>query len=186
MREQQKFLRREIERNPGARCFVPSHVDFQIVDAQTFCLALGSTAQYRPHPGEQFSKSERFDQIIVCAQLESFHTVAHTVPGGEKENGHANPIASELRNQFPAVLAWQHDIDDQKIEFFCARLLRSGFTIGRNVDRKTGFAQSLGQESSRLLFVLDYENPHNQKKNFEANLNDQEKFEMGNAKRGTT
>src|SRR5438552_16285273 len=127
MREQQKFLRREIERNPGARCFVPWHVDFQIIDAQLLRLSLRSTAQYRPHPGEQFRKSERFDQIIVCAQLESFHTVAHTVTGCKKENRRANPIASELRNQFPAVLAWQHDVDDEKIEFFCTRLLRPGF-----------------------------------------------------------
>src|SRR5881409_3771889 len=131
-------------------------------------------------------KRERFDEIIICAQLESFHTVAHTVAGGQKENRRANPIAPKFCDHFPAVLTWQHDIDDQKIEFFCARLLRPGFAIGRNVDRKTGFAQSLGQESSRFLFVLDYENPHNQKKNFEANLNDQEKFEMGNAKGGTT
>src|SRR5437899_3819711 len=168
MREQQKFLRREVERNTGACCLVPSHIDFQIVDAQTFCLSLRSTAQYRPHPGEQFRKRERFDQIIVCAQFESFHTVAHTVAGGEKENGRASPIASEVRNQFPAVLAWQHDIDDEKIKLLGARLLRAGFAIGRNLDRKTGFAQSLGQESRRFLFVLDYENPHNQKNEFRS------------------
>jgi len=147
---------------------VPSHVDFQIVDAQMFCLSLRRTAQYRAHPSEQFSKRKRFDQIIVCAQLEAFHTVAHTVAGGEKENGRANPIASELRYQLPAVLVWQHDIDDEKIKLLCARLLQTSFAIGRDIHRETGFAQSLGQESRRFLFVLDYENPHNQKNEFRS------------------
>jgi hypothetical protein len=59
IREQQKFLRREILPNAGARCLVPSHVDFQIIDAQMFYLSLGSTAQYRAHAGEQFRKRER-------------------------------------------------------------------------------------------------------------------------------
>ena len=35
-----------------------------------------------------------------------------------------------------------------------------GFAVGRNIDCKTGFAQPLGQESRRFLFVFDNENPH--------------------------
>src|SRR5881296_4608740 len=108
-----------------------------------FSLSLGSASQHGAHPGEQFRKCEWLDQIIVCAELESFHTVAHTVAGGKKENRCANSIAPELCDHFPAVLVWQHDIDDQKIKFFCARLVRPRFAIGRNIDRETGFAQSL-------------------------------------------
>ena len=139
---------------------MPSHVNFQISDSQMFCLSLGSTAQYRAHPGEQFRKRERFDEIIVCAQLEPFHAVAHTVTRGEKENGCANAIAPELRDQFPPVLVRQHDIDDENIELRCARQFRARFTIDGNIDGETGFPQSLGQERRRFLFVFDYENPH--------------------------
>src|SRR5205823_11530825 len=95
---------------------VVSHVEFQIIDSQIFCLSLRSTSQYRAHPGKQFRKREWFDEIIICAQLESFHAVAHTVTGGEKEDGRAHPIAPELRDQFPPVLARQHDIDDEKVK----------------------------------------------------------------------
>src|SRR5438445_496739 len=45
---------------------------------------------------------------------------------------------------------------------------RTSFAIGRDIHRETGFAQSLGQESRRFLFVLDYENPHNQKNEFRS------------------
>ena len=55
---------------------------------------------------------------------------------------------------------WQHDIDDKKIKFGGARLVQAGFAIAREIDCKTGFAQSLGQESRCFLFVFDNENPH--------------------------
>src|SRR6266496_5846580 len=42
MREQEKLLRCEIERNARTRCLVPSHIDLQIIDAQMFCLSLRS------------------------------------------------------------------------------------------------------------------------------------------------
>jgi hypothetical protein len=37
---------------------------------------------------------------------------------------------------------------------------RARFTIDCNIDRETGFPQSLGQERRRFVFVFDYENPH--------------------------
>src|SRR4029077_681739 len=152
MSEQQKFLRREIEWHAGACGLMPSHVHFQISDAQMFCLFLRSTAQYGAHPGEQFRKCERVDQIIVCTQLKSFHTVAHTVASGKKENRCTDPVVAELCDHFPTVLVWQHDVDDQKIKFLCERLLQTSLAIACNIDRKTGFTESFGQESRRFLF----------------------------------
>src|SRR5262249_8670990 len=123
MSQQEKFFRCEIERKTGTRSLVPSHVDLQIIDAQTFYSSLRSASQYRTHPGEQFGKRKRLDEIIVRAQFQSFNTVAHTVAGGKKKNRRANPIAAEFRDHFPAVLVWQHDIDNKKINFGCARFL---------------------------------------------------------------
>src|SRR5436309_10197671 len=146
MSEQQKFLRGKFERSARASRLVPSHVEFQVIDAQMFCLSLWSASQYRTHSGKQFRKRERFHQIIVRAQLESFHTVAHTVARGEEKHGGANTIAPEFSNHFPAILLWQHDIDDEKIEPACARLLQTGFAVARNIDSEPRFPQSLGQK----------------------------------------
>src|SRR6516225_8649461 len=123
-----------------------------------FCLSLRSAPQYRADPGKQLRKRERLDQIIVCAQFKSFHTIAHTVTRGKKENRRANSVAPEFRNHFPAVLMWQHDIDDKKIKFGRARLLQARLAIARKIDCKTGFAESLGQKSRCFFFVLDNEN----------------------------
>src|SRR6267378_4765983 len=128
-----------------------------------FWLSLRSTAQYGAHSGEQFRKCERFDQIIVCTELESFDTVAHTVASGKKENWCTHPLVAELCDHFPTVLVWQHDVDDQKIKFFCERPLQTSLAIVCNVDSKTGFTESFGQESRRFLFVLDDENRHCEK-----------------------
>src|SRR6266446_3955124 len=139
---------------------MPSHVHLQISETQVFCLSLGSTAQYRAHSCEQLRKCERLDQIIVCAQLESFHPVAHTVTRGQKKNGRANAIAPKFCNHFPAVLVREHDIDNQKIKLARASLRQPGFSIDCNIYRETGFPQSLGQERHGFFFVFDYENPH--------------------------
>src|SRR5882724_2231030 len=105
-----------------------------------FCFSQGSAAQYRAHPCEQFCKRERFDKIIVCTQLESFHPITHTVTRGQKENGRANAIAPKFCNQFPAVLVREHDIDNQKIKLARASLRQPGFAIDCNIDSETGFA----------------------------------------------
>src|SRR5437867_6220264 len=125
-----------------------------------FWLSLRSAAQYRTHTGQQFGKRERLEQIIVRAQLQSFHTVTHTVARCKKENRGANSIAPEFHDHFPAILMWEHDIHDKKIKFGRARLLQGAFTIARKIDCETGFAESFGQERRRFLFVLDNENPH--------------------------
>src|ERR1043166_1375826 len=97
-----------------------------------FCLSLRSTAHYRAHAGEQFGKRERLDKEIVRAQFKPFHTSAHAVTGSKKENRRADPIAPEVRDHFPAVLMWKHDIDDKKIKLLSARLLQAGFAVGCN------------------------------------------------------
>src|SRR5262249_25079312 len=79
---------------------------------------------------------------------------------GKKKNRRANPIAAEFRDYFPAVLVWQHDIDDKKIKFGGARFLQTGLAIARNLNRKTAFAEPFGEETRRFLFVLNNENPH--------------------------
>src|SRR5437016_8570071 len=125
-----------------------------------FYSSLRSASQYRAHAGEQFGKGKLLDEIIVRAQLESLHTVAHTVAGGKKKNRRASPIAAEFRDHFPAVLVWQHDIDDKKIKFGSPGFLQTGLAIARDLNRKTGFAEPFREETRRFLFVLNNENPH--------------------------
>src|SRR5215472_5898032 len=125
-----------------------------------FCWSLRSAPQNRADPGKQLRKRERLDQIIVCSQLKSFHTIAHTITRGKKENWRANPIAPEFRNHLPAVFMWQHDIDDKKIKFARTRLLQASLAIARKIDSEPGFEESFSQESRCFLFVFDNENPH--------------------------
>ena len=99
-------------------------------------------------------------QIIIGAQLESFHPVAHTVAGGKKKNGRTNPVAPQFRHYLPAIFVWQHDIDDKKIELDRARALQTGFTIPRKIDNETGLPQAFCQKSRRFRFVLDHQNAH--------------------------
>jgi hypothetical protein len=139
MSEEKKLLRGEIKWHPGADRFVPIQVELQVVDAQTIFVLRGSAPQQRAHPGEQLGERERLYQIIVRAQFQSFHSIAHTVAGGEKKNGRAHSTAAQFRDHLPTVHAWQHDIDDEKMNFV-PRELETGLAVPRKIDSEAGFA----------------------------------------------
>ena len=84
MGKQKKFFGRKVERNSRARRLVPPHIEFQIIDFEMFPLPLRSASQHRPHTGEQLGERERFHQIIVRAELESFYAIADAIAGGKK------------------------------------------------------------------------------------------------------
>src|SRR6185369_8604268 len=86
MCEEEKFLWREIERHARTNGLVPLQINLQIIDAQMFLVLRGSASQQRAHPGQQLRKREGLYQIIVRAQLESFHAVAHAVASGKEKN----------------------------------------------------------------------------------------------------
>src|SRR5947207_15832545 len=111
-----------------------------------FGLLRESTSQHRTDTREEFRKREWFDQIIVCTQLESFHTIADAVAGGKKQNGRADFVAPQVGDDIPAVLVRQHDVDDEEIKSDRTRLLQSRFTVNRDVDSQAGFTQSFGQK----------------------------------------
>ena len=125
-----------------------------------FYVSLGSAPQYRAHPGEQFRKREWLNQIIIRAQLESFHPVAHTVAGGKKKYGRTNLVAPQFRYYLPAVFVWQHDIDDEKVEPARARRYQPCLAIAGEIDNETGLPQAFCQKSGRFRFVLDHQDAH--------------------------
>ncbi len=63
---------------------------------------LWNASQHRAHARKQFWKGERFYEIIVCAELESFHPIAHTIAGGKKQNRRADPIAPQFARPHPS------------------------------------------------------------------------------------
>src|ERR1051326_125869 len=128
-------------------------------------LPLRSPSQYRAHPGKQFRKRERLNQIIVSAELKSLYAIAHTVACGKKKNWRANLIAPEFCDDFPALLTWKHDIHDKEIKFRRTRLLQAAFAVARKINCETSFAESLREEGRCFLFVFDNENPHRRKCN---------------------
>src|SRR5215212_2067090 len=99
------------------------HVDLQVSDSQMLCLSLRGASQYRPNSREQFGECKRLNQIIVCAELESFHTVAHTVTRSQKENGCTNVTRPQLSDDLPSAFLRQHDVNDQKIKLAPARFV---------------------------------------------------------------
>src|SRR5437762_3563739 len=80
---------------------------------------------------------------MLCTEFESFYAVAHTITRSQEENGCTHVTCPELSDDFHSVLLRQHNINNQKIEFICARLLETRLAVARDGDAKSGFAQSL-------------------------------------------
>ena len=124
-----------------------------------FRSTLWNASQHRAHAGEQFRKRERLHQIIVGAQLESFHPIANTIAGGKKENRRGDPIAPQFGNDIPAIFVRQHHVDDEKVKAGRARLLQAFFSITCHINGKSGFAQPFRQKCRGFVLIFDHQNP---------------------------
>src|SRR5215831_10827406 len=159
MGEQEKLLRRKVQRNPGPLGALMARIDFQIVDAQ-LVPAPGRTTQKRTHAGEQFRESEWFHYVIIRAELETFYAIAHAVARSQKNDGRLRFRGTQFFHESPAIFFREHDIDNEKVEPARARRCKPSLAIQREIDGKTGFAEALRQKSRRFLFILDHQNSH--------------------------
>src|SRR5437016_1477248 len=151
MGEQQKLLGAKIQRNAAALGALMAHIDFQIVDAQLVSTRRRAT-QKRTHTREQFGKGKWFHYIIVRPELQPFYPVAHAVAGRQKDDGRLDLGRAQFFDESPSIFFWQHDVDDEKLEPARARRCQPSFSIEREIDDETSFAQPLCQKSRRLLF----------------------------------
>ena len=114
----------------------------------------------RAHASEQFREGERFYQIVVRTQLKPFHAIANAVARGEKKNGSSRTFVAQSFNEGPAVFFWQHDIDDEQIEFAALRRGKPRLAVVSDLDAKSSFAKTFGQKGRRLQFVFNNEDTH--------------------------
>ena len=157
MRQKEKLLWRQVQRNAGADRFVAFGINLKVVDAEQIFVLRRGASQQGTNPGEQFREGEWFDQIIVGPELKTFDSIADTVAGGEKKNRGAHTFAAQFLDHFPSILVRQHDIDDEQVELGATREIQSGLAIDSKVHSETGLTETFGQKGRGFFFVFDDE-----------------------------
>src|SRR4029077_13380446 len=113
--EQEKLFGCEIQWNSAALGALMPCIDFQIVDTQ-LVPTCRSTPHKRTHARKQFGKRERFHHVIVRAELEPFHAIAHTVARRQKNDRRLHPGLAQFFDESPAIFFRKHDIDNEKVK----------------------------------------------------------------------
>src|SRR5574341_2345141 len=65
-------------------------------------------------PGSQFSKTKRFDHVIINAQPKAVQPVAFLSLGSQHNDRHITDLAHPLAD-LPAIHLWHHYVEDDQI-----------------------------------------------------------------------
>lgn len=71
-----------------------------------------------PDPRQEFLERERFDQVVVRAEVESLDPVGHPRPGAQHQDGDGVPALPQAPQDHEAVEIGQPEIEDDERDVF--------------------------------------------------------------------
>ena len=120
-------------------------------------LGGGLAAQHRVDPGQQFARVERLGEVIVGAHFKSENAIDILAARGEHDDRHLR-FGADLAAQAEAVLARQHDVEDQEVDAMVGHGPRHFAPVGRRGDVAAVGAQIFRDQRPRLAVVFNDEN----------------------------
>ena len=122
----------------GARGGINDHV----ADLQPGLGLAGGAADEGAQPRQQFRQLEGFDEVIVRAGVQAPHAVANGIARGEHQHGGLLGLAQPPQ-QFPAVHARQHDVEDDGVVVVALGLVEALLAVRGAVHGVAVLAQGL-------------------------------------------
>jgi hypothetical protein len=136
-------------------------VEFEVGDLEGggFCFAVGA-ADEGLDASEEFTKGERFDEVIITAGLESADAVIDGAFGAEEEDRGADVLGAELADEGDAVEFREHDIDDGGVVGGGGGEVEGVFAVGGMIDGEASLAQAIYDEGGDLRVIFHHEDTH--------------------------
>ena len=107
---------------------------------------------------QQFSRIERFRQVIVGAHLQTHDAVDVLALGGQHDDGESRRRCPEAGGRWSTAFAGEHEVEDDQIEVFP----RAGAVHLRRVRDspylESLFAEIAGEQIPQADVVIDDEN----------------------------
>ena len=118
-------------------------------------MAVGS-AEDGFYAGGEFTRAERFYEIIVTADFEADHAVNFTGAGGEEDDRHGRARADGLA-EFEAAAVGQADVEDDESEGLRSQCGEAGLARGAPVGFEALGLERVEQRVGDGGFVFDDE-----------------------------
>ncbi len=105
----------------------------------------------------KLDRLEGLAQVVVGPQLEPHDPVDHLGTRGEHEDGDLHAALAQVAADVEAVLARQHDIQEDEVERLFHRPGDGGVAVGGRLDPVALGHQSVGEGEDEARLVLDEE-----------------------------
>ena len=117
------------------------------------CIFLAAS-QDGPDARDQLAAAERLGQVVVGSHLQSDHPVHLVALGGQHDDRDAR-LGAHAPAQRKAVLARQHQVEEDEIDAAVVQDLAHGTAVSRDADPKTVLRQRTRDEIADLAVVVD-------------------------------
>ena len=119
-----------------------------------------AAAGERADPGDEFGERERLGQVVVGAEVEAVHPVAHRARRGQHQDAGLRRRADQRGADRVAVDAGQVTVQDDDVVGVQQRLLDGGRAVVGHVRADALVAQAVGDVVGQFGLILDHEHPH--------------------------
>jgi 4-amino-4-deoxy-L-arabinose transferase-like glycosyltransferase len=158
--EEGKLFRGQSDLRSSAQSLPPNRVDDQIAEAEALALTRLSSPEVRPDARQQLGEGERFDEIVIAAEVEPFHAIFNAVAGREEDDRHFLAGGANPAHDTPAIETGQHHVADDEVEVADGGQIETGFAVRGDLDHEPRFAKTLREVSGGLGLVFDQKDPH--------------------------
>ena len=155
-----EFSGRQVKRTVSACGTARHEIELQVCRFQPQDFRRSTAPQQRADARQELGQRERFDEIVVGAEVESEHPVLHTVTGGQDEDGRLDAPVPQRPQDFKAVPPGEHHVEHDEVERLGIRAKKPVFA-GRRHHHVIVLPLQRGREDLRQLpFVFDDQDTH--------------------------
>ena len=121
----------------------------------TFCAPEEGT-----YEGQKLAEIERLGQVVVGPRVETTDAIFHAVARGRHQDRDRPPARAPGRANLPAVLPWQHQIEDDQAILPLQRLLQTGGSVPRDINGEAGLFPVHPDQLRDHLIIFDHQYVH--------------------------
>jgi len=138
----------------------PDCVEADVAGMQFQTEGAARTTQQRLYASNKLACCERLDEVIVCACVQSGHTIFNRVAGRQDQDGNAVVCSSHLREQFEPISVRQSQIENGSVVGGESKRLSRVRAQMHDVDDEAGSPQTGFQDLRDPRLVLDDQKAH--------------------------